>query len=85
MKGPSVWDNFSADPSNIADGSNGKVADDSYHKYEEDVQILKSSGLNSYRFSISWPRILPSGVGEVNQAGVKYYHDLIYSLLAAEI
>ena len=84
-KSASVWDTFSADPSNIADGSNGKVACDSYHKYPEDVEIMKTLGLNSYRFSISWPRILPAGVGEVNQAGVQYYHNLIDALLAAEI
>ena len=84
-KSPSVWDTFSSDPDNIADGSNGKVACDSYHKYPEDIEIMKTLGLNSYRFSISWPRILPSGVGEVNQAGVLYYHNLIDTLLSAEI
>jgi len=84
-KSPSVWDTFSENPNNIADGSNAKVACDSYHKYPEDIEIMKSLGLNSYRFSLSWPRILPMGVGEVNSAGVLYYHNLIDSLLAAEI
>jgi len=84
-KSPSVWDTFSADPSNIADGSNAKVSCDSYHKYQEDIDIMKTLGLNSYRFSISWLRILPGGVGEVNNEGVEYYHHLIDSLLAADI
>jgi len=84
-KSPSVWDTFSENPNNIADGSNARVACDSYHKYPEDIEIMKTLGLNSYRFSLSWPRILPMGVGEVNAAGVLYYHNLIDSLLAAEI
>ena len=60
-KGPNIWDVFSNIPGNIANNDTGKVACDSYHKYKEDVQLLKNMGMNSYRFSISWARILPKG------------------------
>ena len=83
-KGLSIWDVFSADPTNgnILNGDNGKIACDSYHKYKEDVQLLKNMSVNAYRFSISWPRILPNGIGEVNQLGINYYNNLINELLA---
>ena len=67
-KGVSIWDKFTENGDHVEDGSTGKVACDSYHLYREDVRLLKDMGLNSYRFSIAWTRILPSGVGEVNQA-----------------
>lgn len=81
-KGVSIWDKFTENGEHVEDGSTGKVACDSYHLYREDVRLLKDMGLTSYRFSIAWTRILPSGVGEVNQAGVEYYRDLINTLLA---
>eukprot|EP00091_Calanus_sinicus_P017398 TRINITY_DN37612_c0_g1_i1.p1 TRINITY_DN37612_c0_g1~~TRINITY_DN37612_c0_g1_i1.p1 ORF type:complete len:137 (-),score=25.50 TRINITY_DN37612_c0_g1_i1:64-474(-) len=81
-KGLSIWDVFTENGENVEDGSTGKVACDSYHKYREDVKLLKDMGLNSYRFSIAWTRILPQGVGEVNEAGIEYYRDLINTLLA---
>jgi beta-glucosidase/6-phospho-beta-glucosidase/beta-galactosidase len=69
----------------VVNGDNGQVACDSYHKYKEDVQLMKAMGLNSYRFSIAWSRILPDGMGDVNQAGIDYYNNVINELLAYNI
>ncbi|GAB2289080.1 hypothetical protein Dimus_023381 [Dionaea muscipula] len=84
-KGPSIWDNFTHQyPEKIADHSNGDVADDFYHRFKDDVKLMKEIGLNSFRFSISWSRILPHGklVGGVNPSGIKFYNDLINELIA---
>ncbi|CAN1826294.1 Beta-glucosidase 46 [Linum perenne] len=83
-KGLNNWDVFThASGRNIADGSTGDVAVDHYNRYLEDISIMKSLGVNSYRFSISWSRILPKGkFGEINQAGIAYYNELIDALLA---
>ncbi|KAK3443545.1 beta-glucosidase 12 [Eucalyptus grandis] len=84
-RGPSIWDTFTHKyPEKIADGSNGDVAIDQYHKYKEDVGIMKEMGLDAYRLSISWPRILPKGTveGGINRAGIAYYNHLIDELLA---
>ena len=83
-KGVSIWDVFTADPTNgnIRNGDNGQVACDSYHKYKEDVQLLKNMSVNAYRFSIAWTRIIPDGRGEVNQLGINYYNNLINELIA---
>ncbi|KAG0504027.1 hypothetical protein HPP92_004099 [Vanilla planifolia] len=81
-KEPSVWDTFTHKfPEKIADGSNGDVAADSYHRYKEDVQLLVDLGMDAYRFSISWSRILPKGRGKINPEGVQYYNNLINELL----
>jgi beta-glucosidase/6-phospho-beta-glucosidase/beta-galactosidase len=66
-RGLSVWDTFSRAPGNVHAGDTGDIARDSYHLYREDVALMASLGLNAYRFSISWPRILPAGRGAVNQ------------------
>jgi beta-glucosidase/6-phospho-beta-glucosidase/beta-galactosidase len=79
--GLSNWDEFSHIQGTIADGKNGDVADDSYHLYNVDVELMSELGVDSYRFSISWARIFPDGRGEINLGGVKYYTDLIDSLL----
>uniref|UniRef100_A0A1B6CW83 Uncharacterized protein n=1 Tax=Clastoptera arizonana TaxID=38151 RepID=A0A1B6CW83_9HEMI len=86
-RGESIWDKFVRQkPSPIADSSNGEVAADSYHKYKEDVQLLKNIGFDHYRFSISWTRILPNGeINQINQKGVDYYNALIDELLANKI
>ncbi|XP_018565412.1 myrosinase 1 [Anoplophora glabripennis] len=85
-KGPSRWDYLVHTIPVITGGSTGDVASDSYHKYEEDIAVLKELGVNFYRFSISWPRLLPTGfINEINPAGVEYYNNLINGLLAEGI
>jgi len=79
-RGLSVWDIFTAD-GNCFDGHTGEVACDHYHRIEEDVKLMKELGVTAYRFSISWTRILPQGIGEVNKKGVAFYNRLIDCLL----
>jgi beta-glucosidase len=79
-RGTSIWDTFSRTPGKVHAGDTGDVACDSYHRYAEDADLLKSYGLSSYRFSIAWPRIFPSGDGQVNQAGLDYYKRLLDAL-----
>ncbi|GMY16390.1 beta-glucosidase 12-like isoform X1 [Fagus crenata] len=84
-KGPSIWDTYTHRyPGKVKDGSNGDVAVDQYHRYKEDVEIMKEMNFDAYRFSISWPRVLPKGKvsGGVNREGIKYYNNLINELLA---
>lgn len=76
-KGPSIWDEYAAIEGNTFMNTTGEVAIDFYHKFEEDINLMKEMGLKAYRFSISWPRIMPNGYGEVNQAGVDFYHKVI--------
>jgi len=84
-KGESIWDKFTKIDGKIVDGSSGEVACDSYHKYKEDVQLLKKMNMTAYRFSIAWTRVLPQGVGEKNEAGIQYYKNLISELLNSGI
>ncbi|XP_045820541.1 non-cyanogenic beta-glucosidase-like [Trifolium pratense] len=87
-KGPSIWDTYTNDhPERIKDGSNADITVDQYHRYKEDVEIVKDQNMDSYRFSISWPRILPKGrlSGGINQEGITYYHNLIDELLKKDI
>ena len=81
-KGESIWDRFSHTPGRINTGDTGDVACDQYHRYKEDVALMKELGLRGYRFSISWSRIFPNGKGEVNQKGLDYYNRLVDELLA---
>jgi beta-glucosidase len=81
----SIWDTFSKTPGKVVRGDNGDVACDHYNRFEEDIKIMKDLGMQSYRFSIAWPRIMPNGTGEVNQEGVAFYNRLIDALLEAGI
>ena len=83
-KGPSIWDTF-AHAGKITDGSTGDVAVDHYHRYREDVQLMKAIGATAYRLSISWPRIFPNGTGQPNAKGLDFYRRLVDELLAAGI
>src|SRR6186997_1707846 len=69
-KGPSIWDTFAHTPGRILDGASGDVAVDHYHRYRDDVKLMKDLGANAYRFSISWPRIFPRGTGRPNSRGL---------------
>lgn len=84
-KGPSVWDEYVRIPGTTYKGTNGDVAVDHYHRYKEDVKLMADAGLKAYRFSIAWSRIFPQGKGEVNEAGLKFYDDLIDELLKYNI
>ena len=84
-KGVSIWDTFAHTPGNIRGGSTGDVANDHYHRYPEDVALMKSIGATAYRFSIAWPRIFPDGTGRPNQKGLDFYSRLVDALLAAGI
>jgi beta-glucosidase len=82
-KGASIWDHFCRQPGRINDGSNIDVACDHYHRYRDDVALMKSLGLDCYRFSFSWPRVQPLGQGAWNEAGFGFYDRLIDALLEA--
>ncbi|MFC5701949.1 GH1 family beta-glucosidase [Cohnella faecalis] len=84
-RGPSIWDTFSKTPGKVANGDNGDAACDSYHRYEEDIALLKKLGVKAYRFSIAWPRLYPNGTGELNAQGLDYYRRVVDALLAAGI
>ena len=80
-RGPSIWDTFSHTPGKTTNGDTGDVADDHYHRLDEDLDLMKSLGLEAYRFSIAWPRIQPTGSGVANQAGLDFYSRLVDGLL----
>ena len=84
-KGESIWDRFSHTPGKVRNGDTGDVACDHYHRWREDVALMQKLGLKAYRFSIAWPRILPAGRGDVNQAGIDFYSELVDALLEAGI
>jgi 6-phospho-beta-glucosidase len=80
-KGLSNWDVFSKIPGKTFEGTNGDIAVDHYHRYKEDIKLMAEMGLESYRFSISWPRILPDGIGKVNEKGIEFYNNVINECL----
>ncbi|WP_341717071.1 GH1 family beta-glucosidase [Micromonospora sp. FIMYZ51] len=80
-RGTSIWDTFARSPGRIADGSSGDVACDHYHRYAEDIALMAGLGVTAYRFSISWPRVLPTGTGAVNANGLDFYERLVDGLL----
>ena len=84
-KGPSLWDIFSHKPGKIRDGSNADIACDHYHRWQSDLDLLQWLGVNAYRFSVSWPRVLPDGKGKPNLVGLDFYSRLIDGLLARGI
>jgi beta-glucosidase len=84
-RGPSIWDTFARRPGAIADGSTGDVACDHYHRSAQDVRLMADLGARTYRFSVSWPRVLPMGTGSVNQPGLDFYGRLVDALLEAGI
>jgi len=71
-RGPSIWDTFSHTPGKVVDNATGDVADDHYHHYKEDIQLMKELGVKSYRFSIAWPRVFPNGDGSPNPRGLDF-------------
>jgi len=81
-KGLSIWDMFCKKPGVINEGQSGEIACDHYHRYKEDVQLMKQIGIKAYRLSFSWPRIIPDGIGDVNPKGIEFYNNLIDELLA---
>jgi beta-glucosidase len=84
-RGPSVWDTFTARPGRVVDGSDGRVACDHYHRYADDVALMRDLGVGAYEFSLSWSRIQPAGSGPANAAGLAFYDRLVDELCAAGI
>lgn len=82
---PSIWDVFSHTPGKVAGGDTGDVAADHYHRYKDDVALMRELGVHAYRFSVSWPRVIPGGIGTVNPRGIDFYSRLVDELLAASI
>jgi len=84
-RGESIWDRFSHTPGKVANGDTGDIACDHYHRYEEDIALMRKLGLKAYRFSVSWPRVLPLGRGRINPKGLDFYDRLVDRLCAANI
>lgn len=81
-RGPSIWDTFSHTPGKVVNNATGDVANDHYHLYKSDVQLMKALGVKAYRFSIAWPRVFPNGDGPANPKGLDFYNRLVDELLA---
>ncbi|HWT06208.1 MAG TPA: family 1 glycosylhydrolase, partial [Xanthomonadales bacterium] len=84
-KGESIWDRFAHQVGTIKGGATGDVACDSYHRFRDDIALMQALGLNSYRFSIAWPRVQPTGRGPAEQRGLDFYRRLTEALLTAHI
>ena len=84
-RGESMWDRFAGEPGRIKDGTTGDVAVDHFHRWREDIALMQEVGLNAYRFSLAWTRILPYGICGVNQKGLDFYKELVDGLLEASI
>ena len=84
-KGEHIWDVYTKEPGKVYSGHTGEVACDHYHRYKEDVQLMKEMGLKAYRFSIDWSRVLPDGFGRVNEKGIEFYNHLIDELVENKI
>jgi beta-glucosidase/6-phospho-beta-glucosidase/beta-galactosidase len=84
-KGPSIWDTYAHAPGKIKNGDTGDVANDHYHRYKDDVALMKDIGANAYHFCISWPRMFPESTGTPNAKGLDFYSQLVDELKAAGI
>ncbi len=84
-KGPSIWDTFSANTENINNNDEIGEAASFYTKYEEDIALAKSMGFDTFRFSLSWARIIPKGIGKVNKEGIEFYHKVIDTCLKHQL
>ncbi|MFM7500502.1 MAG: GH1 family beta-glucosidase [Actinomycetota bacterium] len=84
-RGQSIWDTFCKVPGKVANFDSGDIACDHYHRYKEDLDLMKWMGVKAYRFSVAWPRVIPDGVGKINEMGLDFYDRLIDSLLEREI
>ena len=84
-KGLNVWDVTTSVNGRVKHNENGNIACDHYHRYKEDIKLFQEMGIKYYRFSISWSRVIPDGIGEVNEKGIQFYSDLVDELLAAGI
>jgi beta-glucosidase len=84
-RGPSIWDTYTHTPGKIRNNATGDVANDHYHRYKDDIALMRGLGAGAYRFSIAWPRIFPSGTGQPNPKGLDFYSRLVDALLAAGI
>src|SRR5262245_58679822 len=84
-RGQSIWDTFSHTPGRVSNGHTGDVACDHYHRWREDITLMRQLGLTAYRFSVAWPRIFPDGLAEPNAAGLDWYERLVDTLLEAGI
>ena len=84
-RGQSIWDTFCKVPGKVANFDNGDIACDHYHRFKEDLDLMKWMGVKAYRFSVAWPRVIPDGVGKINEMGLDFYDRLIDSLLDREI
>ena len=84
-RGASIWDRFCAEPGRVRNGDTGEIACDFYHRYSEDIALMRELGLDAFRFSVAWPRVIPEGRGRVNAAGLDFYDRLVDALLDAGI
>ena len=84
-RGESIWDRFTSEPGNVRAGDTGAIACDFYHRYRDDIELMRLLGLDAFRFSVAWPRVLPEGRGRVNAAGLDFYDRLVDALLDAGV
>lgn len=84
-RGESIWDRFCRIPGKVAEGHNGDMACDHYNRYKQDIRLMKELGMQAYRFSVAWPRVIPGGRGAVNRAGLDFYDRLVDELLKSDI
>jgi beta-glucosidase len=80
-RGSSIWDSFAATPGNVKNADDGRIADDHYHRWPEDLDLVRDAGFSAYRFSFAWPRLIPEGIGASNPAGIDFYDRLIDGML----